>query len=31
VAATRTDQHLAAITAVRDGEEPLEPGLAAQP
>lgn len=31
VAATRTDQHLTAITAVRDGEEPLEPGLAAQP
>ncbi|HUC23663.1 MAG TPA: glycosyltransferase 87 family protein [Streptosporangiaceae bacterium] len=30
-AATRTGQHLTAIAAVRDGEEPLEPGLAAQP
>jgi len=31
VTARRTDQHLAAIAAARDGEEPLEPGLAAQP
>ena len=31
VAATRTDQHLTVIAAARDGEEPLKPGLAAQP
>jgi alpha-1,2-mannosyltransferase len=31
VAARRADQHLPAIAAARDGEEPLEPGLAAQP
>jgi alpha-1,2-mannosyltransferase len=31
VTARRTDQHMSAIAAARDGEEPLEPGLAAQP
>jgi len=31
VTARRTDQHLLAIAVARDGEEPLEPGLAAQP
>jgi len=31
VAATRTHQHLTAIAVARDGEEPLESGLAAQP
>jgi alpha-1,2-mannosyltransferase len=29
--ARRADQHLSAIAATREGEEPLEPGLAAQP
>jgi alpha-1,2-mannosyltransferase len=31
VTARRTDQHLSVIAAARDGEEPVEPGLAAQP
>jgi hypothetical protein len=31
VTATRTDQHPVAVAAAREGEEPLEPGLAAQP
>ena len=31
VYARRADQHLAAIATPREGEEPLEPGLAAQP
>ena len=31
VIARRPDQHLSPVAAARDGEEPLEPGLAAQP